>query len=59
MQVLDFHGSDGRFVPDTETLTAPGQEVSFYEWLRYMTTQAVETEINVQVGAYLAAFQGF
>jgi hypothetical protein len=51
-KILDFQGSDGRFVPDTETLTAPGNELSFYEWLKYMTTQAVETEINIQMGTY-------
>jgi hypothetical protein len=47
----------GRFVPDTEAKTdaelfavTPGQ--SYEAWLRRCTTQAIETEINIQTGEF-------
>lgn len=44
-------GCVGRYVPDTESdgTTQKVEAKTYVEWLRKVTTQAVETEINVQV----------
>ena len=56
-------GYEGRYEPDTVAATlqrgssakhdydGDGIE-SFAEWLRYKTTQEVQTEVNVQLGAF-------
>jgi hypothetical protein len=56
---LSRSGCFGRFVPDTEL---PGYEaaldrvnrtpMSYEEWLRGVTTEAVDTEINMQLNEF-------
>ena len=56
-------GCGGRFVPDTEVavlqktwddlfLNSKDQNMSFEEWYRRVTTQSVDTEINMQLGDF-------
>jgi hypothetical protein len=53
---LSETGYVGRFQPDTEVrerAKRPSPDFDSYEdWLRYTTTQEVETEINVQMGTF-------
>lgn len=54
----DIMGGVGRFLPDTEAANlqqtqAALEEIHAYEaWLRQSTTQAVDTEINIQLGEF-------
>ena len=56
---LRRHGCEGRFVPDTEQRDPPGPEgfeprkaEAFRDWLLETTTNAADTEINVQLGTF-------
>ncbi|KAK3255594.1 hypothetical protein CYMTET_35231, partial [Cymbomonas tetramitiformis] len=51
-RTLEEMGSRGRFCPDTEEQEEPPEGLSYHDWLRFKTTQAVETEINIQLGTY-------
>jgi len=55
---MERPGCDGRFMPDTEkrgyreALSKLREVKDFEEWLRRVTTLAVDTEINVQLGEF-------
>jgi len=55
---MDRPGCDGRFMPNTEAhayrlaLSKLDEVQDFEEWLRRVTTLAVDTEINVQLGEF-------
>ena len=54
-QSMDKPGYVGRFQPDTEVHddeAVANAMTDYEEWLRYTTTVAVETEINVQIGSF-------
>lgn len=49
---LNRPGCNGRFVPIGDKNDTKVNTNSFEEWMRLTTTQAVETEINVQLGEF-------
>jgi hypothetical protein len=50
---LEEEGYIGRYQPDTERIMKTTSESTNYEdWLRFTTTQVVETEINIQLGEF-------